>query len=131
MRNTCSFSKNSDGGRPTGSSGCKWVDNIKNDHNEEGVDWISLVRDRIRIRVLVRTLINFWVPRKAELFLFNPATFSFPRRTFVREVSSFTKFMFKKMRNDIAWQVLMKKCSYHLHRWQLFVRNCFNWKIGL
>jgi len=38
MRNTSSFNTKSDGGRPIGSSRCKWMDNIKSDHNEKGVN---------------------------------------------------------------------------------------------
>jgi hypothetical protein len=42
-----------------------WVDNIKMDFRDIGldvVDWIDLAQDRDRWRVLVNTVMNLWVP---------------------------------------------------------------------
>jgi hypothetical protein len=48
-------------GRPTR----RWIDNIKMDLSERGlnvVDWIGLAQDRYRWRVLVNSVMNLRVP---------------------------------------------------------------------
>jgi hypothetical protein len=55
----------SEGKRPLGRPRCRWVDNIRMDFGEVGwggVDWIGLVKDRIRWRALVNSVLNLWVP---------------------------------------------------------------------
>jgi hypothetical protein len=50
---------------PLGRPRRRWVDNIKMDLREsgrDGMDWIDLAQDRDRWRVLVNTVMNFWVP---------------------------------------------------------------------
>jgi hypothetical protein len=54
-----------EGKRPLGKSRRRWIDNIKMDLLEMGlnvVDWISLAQDRYRWRALVNLLMNLWVP---------------------------------------------------------------------
>jgi hypothetical protein len=54
-----------EGKRPLGRPRHRWVDNIRMDLGEIGwgdVDWIGLAQDRDRWRVLVKSVINFWVP---------------------------------------------------------------------
>jgi hypothetical protein len=46
-------------------NGCRWIDNIKMDLLEIGVnvvDWIGLTQDRYRWRALVNSVMNFLVP---------------------------------------------------------------------
>jgi len=53
-----------EGKRPLGRSRLRWEDNIKMDLWEVGGggDWMELVQDRDRWRVLVNMVMNFWVP---------------------------------------------------------------------
>jgi hypothetical protein len=54
-----------EGKRPLGRPRCRWLDNIKRDLLEIGlnvVDWIGLAQDRYRWRALVNSAMNFWVP---------------------------------------------------------------------
>jgi hypothetical protein len=54
-----------EGKRPLGRSRLKWIDNIKMDLLEIGVnvvDWIGLAQDRYRWRALVNSVMNFRVP---------------------------------------------------------------------
>jgi hypothetical protein len=54
-----------EGKRPLGSLRCRWIDNIKMDLLEIGlnvVDWIDLAQDRYRWRALVNLVMNLWVP---------------------------------------------------------------------
>jgi hypothetical protein len=51
--------------RPLGKPRRRWVDNIKMDLREiglDGVDWIDLAQDMDRWRALVNTVMNVWVP---------------------------------------------------------------------
>jgi hypothetical protein len=53
------------GMRPLGRPRRRWIDNIKMDLLEIGlnvVDWIGLAQDRYRWRSLVNSVMNFWVP---------------------------------------------------------------------
>jgi hypothetical protein len=55
---------NSEGKRPLGRSGHRFVDNFKMDLKEigwGGVDWISLAQDRDQWRPLVNTVLNLRV----------------------------------------------------------------------
>jgi hypothetical protein len=54
-----------EGKRPLGRPRRKWIDNIKMDLLEIGlnvVDWIGLAQDRYRLRALVNAVMNFRVP---------------------------------------------------------------------
>jgi len=54
-----------EGKRPLGRPRRRWEDNIKMDLQEVGcggMDWIELVQDRERWRVLVKAAINLQVP---------------------------------------------------------------------
>jgi hypothetical protein len=54
-----------DGKRPLGIPRRRWIDNIKMDDLEIGlnvVDWIGLAQDRYRRRALVSLVMNFLVP---------------------------------------------------------------------
>ena len=54
-----------EGKRPLGRPRRRWEDNIKMDLQEVGRgcgDWMESVQDRDRWRVLVSTVVNFWVP---------------------------------------------------------------------
>jgi hypothetical protein len=54
-----------EGKRPLGSPRRRWMDNIKMDLLEIGlnvVDWISLAQDRYSWRALVNAVMNFRVP---------------------------------------------------------------------
>jgi hypothetical protein len=54
-----------EGKRPLGRSRSKWVDNVKVDLVETGLDeldWIGLVQDRYRWRALVNAVMNLRVP---------------------------------------------------------------------
>jgi hypothetical protein len=54
-----------EGKRPLGRPRYKWIDNIKMDLLEIGlndVDWIGLAEDRYRWRALVNTVMNLRVP---------------------------------------------------------------------
>jgi hypothetical protein len=56
-----------EGKRPLGRPRCKWIDNIKMDLLDIGVnvvDWIGLVQDRYRWRALVNSVMNLRVPLK-------------------------------------------------------------------
>jgi hypothetical protein len=53
------------GKRPLGRSRRRWVDNIKMELLEiglDGVDWIALAQDRDKWRALVNAVMNLWVP---------------------------------------------------------------------
>jgi hypothetical protein len=52
-----------EGKRPLGRPRHRWMDNIKNDLLEIGlnvVDWIGLAQDRYRWRALVNSVMNLW-----------------------------------------------------------------------
>jgi hypothetical protein len=54
-----------EGKRPLGRPRRRWMDNIKMDFLETGlnvVDWIGLAQDRYRWRALVNAVMNLWVP---------------------------------------------------------------------
>jgi hypothetical protein len=54
-----------EGRRPLGRPRRRWEDNIKMDLGEIGfgdVDWIHWAQDRDRLRALVNTVMNLWVP---------------------------------------------------------------------
>jgi hypothetical protein len=54
-----------EGKRSLGRPRCRWIDNIKMDLLEIGldvVDWIGLAQDRYRWRALVNSVMNLWVP---------------------------------------------------------------------
>jgi hypothetical protein len=54
-----------EGKRPLGRPRCRWIDNIKMDLLEMGlniVDWIGLAQDRYRWRALVNSVMNLQVP---------------------------------------------------------------------
>jgi hypothetical protein len=54
-----------DGNRPLGRPRCRWMDNIKMDLLEIGlnvVDWIGLVQNRYSWRSLVNSVMNLRVP---------------------------------------------------------------------
>jgi hypothetical protein len=54
-----------EGKRPLGRPRRRWEDNIKLERKEigiDGVNWIQLVRDRVRQRVFMNTLMNLRVP---------------------------------------------------------------------
>jgi hypothetical protein len=54
-----------EGKRPVGRPICRWIDNIKMDLSEIGlnvVDWIGLAQDRYRWRTLVNAVMNLRVP---------------------------------------------------------------------
>jgi hypothetical protein len=57
-----------EGRRPLGRPRHRWMDNIKMDLLEIGlnvVDWIGLAQDRYRWRALVNAVMNLRVPRNA------------------------------------------------------------------
>jgi late competence protein required for DNA uptake (superfamily II DNA/RNA helicase) len=54
-----------EGKRPLGRPRRRWIDNIKKDLLEIGlnvVDWIGLAQDRYKWRALVNSAMNLWVP---------------------------------------------------------------------
>jgi hypothetical protein len=51
-----------DGKRPLGRPRRRWVDNIKMDLREIGMDWIDLAQNRDQWRALVNTVMNLQVP---------------------------------------------------------------------
>jgi hypothetical protein len=54
-----------EGKRPLGRPRCRWIDKIKMDLLEIGlnvVDWIGLTKDRHRWRALVNSVMNLRVP---------------------------------------------------------------------
>jgi hypothetical protein len=54
-----------EGKRPLGRPRHRWIDNIKMDLLEIGVnvvDWIGLAQDRYRWRAFVNSVMNLWVP---------------------------------------------------------------------
>jgi hypothetical protein len=54
-----------EGKRPLGRPRCRWIDNIKVDFLDIGlnvVDWIGLAQDRYRWRALVNSVMNLRVP---------------------------------------------------------------------
>jgi hypothetical protein len=54
-----------EGKRPLGRPRRRWIDNIKMDLLEKGlnvVDWIGLAQDRYRWRALVNSVMNLRVP---------------------------------------------------------------------
>jgi hypothetical protein len=61
-----------EGKRPLGRPRRMWVDNIRIDLGEivrDGVDWISLVQDRDKLRGLMKTITNIWAPSNPGIFL--------------------------------------------------------------
>jgi hypothetical protein len=63
---------NPEGKRPLGRPRRKWVDNIKLDLEEIGLDgmyWIHLAQDRDQWRALVNTVMNLRVPQNDGKFL--------------------------------------------------------------
>ena len=51
--------------RPLVRRRCRWEDNIKTGLLKVGcggMDWVELPQDRDRWRVLVSTVMNFWIP---------------------------------------------------------------------
>jgi hypothetical protein len=57
--------RKSEGKRPLGRPRRMWMDNIKMDLIEIGlnvVDWIGLAQDRYRWRALVNSVMYLWVP---------------------------------------------------------------------
>jgi hypothetical protein len=51
--------------RPLGRPRSRWVDNIKMDHREIGIDganWIRLAQERVQWRAFVNTVMNLRVP---------------------------------------------------------------------
>jgi hypothetical protein len=53
-----------EGKRPLGRPRCRWIDNIKKDLLDIGlnvVDWIGLAQDRYRWRALVNSVMNLRV----------------------------------------------------------------------
>ena len=59
----------SEGKRPLGRPRRRWEDNIKMDLQEvEGGcgDWMELAQDKDRLRALVNTEMNLWVPKRGE-----------------------------------------------------------------
>jgi hypothetical protein len=54
-----------EGKRALGRPRRRWIDNIKMDLLEIGLnfmDWIGLAQDRYRWRALVNSVLNLWVP---------------------------------------------------------------------
>jgi hypothetical protein len=54
-----------EGKRPLGRPRRMWIDNIKMDLLEIGlnvVDWIGLTQDRYKWRALLNSVMNLWVP---------------------------------------------------------------------
>jgi hypothetical protein len=54
-----------EGKRPLGRPRIRWVDNIKLDLREIGINgknWIQLAQDRVQWRASVSTVMNLWVP---------------------------------------------------------------------
>ena len=54
-----------EGKRPLRRPRCRWVDNVRMDHQEVGcgyMDWIGLAQDRDRWRTLVSAVMNLRVP---------------------------------------------------------------------
>jgi hypothetical protein len=54
-----------EGRRPLGRPKRRWVDNIKRDLREiglDGMDWIDLAQDWVQWRALVNKVMNFRVP---------------------------------------------------------------------
>jgi hypothetical protein len=61
--------RKSEGKRPLGRPRRRWVDNIKMYLGEiewGGLDWISMVQDRERLRALMNSVMNLRVPLNAE-----------------------------------------------------------------
>jgi hypothetical protein len=57
-----------EGKRPLGRPKCRWIDNIKMNLLEIGldvVDWIGLAQDRYRWKALVNAVMNLRVPQNA------------------------------------------------------------------
>jgi hypothetical protein len=55
--------------RPLGRSRRSWIDNIKIDLLEIGldvIDWIGVAQDRYRWRALVNAVMNLWVPQTSR-----------------------------------------------------------------
>jgi hypothetical protein len=71
MCNKCIYAKNEvEGKRPLGRPRLRWEDNIKMDLQEVGGgcrDWMELAEDRDRWRALVRTVVNFQVPKMRRI----------------------------------------------------------------
>ena len=60
------------GKRPLGRPKRRWEVNIKMDLQKMGcdvMDWIDLIQDRDRWRVLVHAVMNIWVPYNTGNFL--------------------------------------------------------------
>jgi hypothetical protein len=76
-----------EGKRPLGRPRLRWMNNIKMDLRERGldaVDWIDLTQDRDQWRALVDTVINIRVPYNAGNFL-SSCTIGFSRRAQLRD----------------------------------------------
>jgi hypothetical protein len=61
-----------EGRRSLGRPRRRWVDNIRMDLSEiglDGMDWIDMAQDRDRWRALVNMVINLRVPQNAGKFL--------------------------------------------------------------
>jgi hypothetical protein len=53
------------GKRPLGRPGCGWVDNVKMDLREIGIDganWIQLAQERVQWRCFANAVMNLLVP---------------------------------------------------------------------
>jgi hypothetical protein len=61
-----------EGKRPLGRPRRRWVQNIKIDLTEigiEGANWIRLAQDRVQWRAFVNTVMNLRVPQESGIFL--------------------------------------------------------------
>jgi hypothetical protein len=59
------------GKRPLGRHRHRWVDNIKMDLRETGIDganWIRLAQDRVQWWAFVNMVMNLWVPYESRIF---------------------------------------------------------------
>jgi hypothetical protein len=57
------------GKRPLGRPRHRWVDNIKMDLREKGIDgvnWIQLVQDRVQWQAFLSMVMNLWVPLRKQ-----------------------------------------------------------------
>jgi hypothetical protein len=79
---------NPEGKRPLGRPRRRWVNNIKMDLREiglDGGDWIDLAQDMDQWRVLVKAVMNFRVPKNAGKFLSGCTIGRFSRRAQLHE----------------------------------------------
>jgi hypothetical protein len=77
-----------EGQRPLGRPRRRWVDNIKMDLRQiglNGMNWIDLVQDMDQWRALVGTLMNLRVPYNAGTFLSSCTIRGFSKRTQLHE----------------------------------------------